>query len=668
MKQLLSKKNLFVLLFLTAVCTIFPAKIAKADTSGYFTYSYSSSSKTATITKYTGDEINCVIPKSLGGYKVTKIGNHAFNKKNIMQTVSIPSTVKTIEYQAFSECKNLKSVTIPDSVTDLGRYSFAKCPKLASVKIGKGIKKLNSSTFSNCTSLSNVSLSNGLVELDSGVFQNCDALTSITFPSSLKIIGDYAFSECDGLKEFVIPDTVTTIKTRAFSECTNLEKITVGANITEIPTRFVQKCTNLKTVIFKSKKIKTFKEYSFYGCTSLESITIPSSVDTLEADTFKDCTSLSNIKLNEGLKTLGNYVFIDCRALKEITIPSSVVIFGSLVFDNCRNLEKIILKSSIFSKDGTKIEDSNFFYAMDNKAVIQCYKNNEFINGLSGFDTQNKNNKIVYMDTIPATKLTLDKSKVTIAKGSYTKVTRTLTPANSTDSTIFFSSNTKIATVDQRGNIYGVGYGTATITVRTPGGLDKDNCLKQVTVNVCPEKVKGFALASRGTTSIKAKWTKINGVDGYRVFKKTSTGYKYIKDLSSYTTDYTFNNLSSGSKYSFAIKAYKVLSGSSRVYSAEYPVLSTFTSPAKVSGFAKKTVGTTSVSTTWKATKGASGYRMYIYKSGKWNKVATVKGTSYTFKNLKRHNKYKFAVIAYKTVGKTTAAASSYPTITVTTK
>ena len=53
---------------------------------------------------------------------------------------------------------------------------------------------------------------------------------------------------------------------------------------------------------------------------------------------------------------------------------------------------------------------------MDNKAVIQCYKNNEFINGLSGFDTQNKNNKIVYMDTIPATKLTLDKTKVNVAK------------------------------------------------------------------------------------------------------------------------------------------------------------------------------------------------------------------------------------------------------------
>ena len=59
---------------------------------------------------------------------------------------------------------------------------------------------------------------------------------------------------------------------------------------------------------------------------------------------------------------------------------------------------------------------------------------------------------------------------------------------------------------------------------------------------------------------------------------------------------------------------------------------------------------------------------MYIYKNKKWTQLATVKGTSYTFKNLKRHTKYKFAVIAYKTVGSKTAAASSYPTITVTTK
>ena len=670
MKKLLNKKNLFVLLLLTAACIILPVNTAKAyNTSGEYVYSVNTTAKTATIVEYTGDEINCVIPKTLGGYKVTTIGLHAFQKKNYMQTVTIPSTVKKIEYIAFSGCKSLKSITIPDSVTEMGMRIFENCTKLESVKIGKGIKTIFCGTFSNCSSLTSVSLPNTLEVIDgsvsyAGAFQNCDALETITIPNSVKTIGEKAFSKCDGLKEIVIPDSVTTMKRDAFASCTKLEKITVGKNVTEIPQGFASNCSKLTTVIFKGNKIKKFGSSSFSRCSSLDNVTIPSSVDLLDEYTFAYCTSLKNVKLNDGLRTLKTWVFAECFSLKEITIPSSVVEFYGNVFNNCKYLEKIVLKSSIHSVNGLDTKKTNMFYNMKNSAVIQCYKNNEFINLISSFS---KNNKIEYMDTIPATSLTLNKSKVTIAKGSSTRVTRTLTPSNSTDATIFVSSDSNIATVDQRGNIYGVGSGTATITVRTTGGLDKDICLKQVKVNVCPEKVKGFTLSSRGTSSIKAKWTKISGIDGYRLFKKTSSGYKNVKDLSSYITEYTFDKLSSGTSYTFAIKAYKKINNST-IYSAEYPVLSTFTRPAKVTGFAKKSVGKTSVSTKWKATKGATGYRMYIYKNKKWTQVATVKGTSYTFKNLKGRTKYKFAVIAYKTVNKTTAAASSYPTITVTTK
>ena len=671
MKQLLNKKNLFVLLLLTAACIILPVNTAKAyNTSGEYVYSVNTSAKTATIVEYTGDEINCVIPKTLGGYKVTTIGLHAFKKKNYMQTVTIPSTVKKIEYIAFSGCKSLKSITIPDSVTEMGMSIFENCTKLESVKIGKGIKTISCGTFYNCSSLASVSLPSTLQVIDgsvsyAGAFQNCDSLEKITIPNSVKTIGQKTFSKCDGLKEIVIPDSVTTVGKDTFDSCTKLEKITVGANVTEIPRCFASGCSKLTTVIFKGNKIKKFGYSSFSRCSSLDNVTIPSSVDLLDDYTFAYCTSLKNIKLNDGLKTLKLMVFSECFSLKEITIPSSVVEFERNVFNSCKYLEKIVLKSTIHSVNGLDTRKDNMFYNMNNSAVIQCYKNNEFINLISSFS---KNNKIEYMDTIPATSLTLNKSKITITKGSSTQVTRTLTPSNSTDATIFVSSNPKIATVDQRGNIYGVGYGTATITVRTTGGLDKDNCKKQVKVNVCPKKISKFTEASKGTTSIKAKWTKMSDIDGYRVFRKYGTSYEYVADVNSSTTSYTFGKLASGTKYSFAIKAYKVLNGSSRIYSAEYPVLNTFTRPAKVSGFAKKTVGKTSVSTTWKATKGATGYRMYIYKNKKWTQVATVKGTSYTFKNLKRHTKYKFAVIAYKTVDKTTAAASSYPTITVTTK
>ena len=63
--------------------------------------------------------------------------------------------------------------------------------------------------------------------------------------------------------------------------------------------------------------------------------------------------------------------------------------------------------------------------------------------------------------------------------------------------------------------------------------------------------------------------------------------------------------------------------------------------------------------TTWKKTTGATSYNVYKVVGKKWVKVATVKGTSYTFKGLKKNTTYKFAVKAYKSG----VAAASYPTV-----
>jgi hypothetical protein len=55
-----------------------------------------------------------------------------------LTSVSLPSTIKKVEWRAFDKCSVLTTFTIPDSVTeiefdnrDYGPYgSFSKCPKL----------------------------------------------------------------------------------------------------------------------------------------------------------------------------------------------------------------------------------------------------------------------------------------------------------------------------------------------------------------------------------------------------------------------------------------------------------------------------------------------------------------------------------------------------------
>ncbi len=72
------------------------------------------------------------------------------------------------------------------------------------------------------------------------------------------------------------------------------------------------------------------------------------------------------------------------------------------------------------------------------------------------------------------TKITLNKSSVSVSAGKTVTVTPTLSPSNATDKTVTWkSSNTKIATVSSKGVITGVARGTATITATTENGLSK---------------------------------------------------------------------------------------------------------------------------------------------------------------------------------------------------
>ena len=65
--------------------------------------------------------------------------------------------------------------------------------------------------------------------------------------------------------------------------------------------------------------------------------------------------------------------------------------------------------------------------------------------------------------TVPATGITLSKTSLSLTKGGSATLTATVTPSNSTDSVVWTSSNTSVATVSN-GTVTAVGNGSATIT------------------------------------------------------------------------------------------------------------------------------------------------------------------------------------------------------------
>ena len=91
-----------------------------------------------------------VIPDTIEGNPVTRIGNNAFrvctNLTNI--TFGENSKLTSIGDYAFFECANLTSITIPDGVTSIGVWAFRDCANLKTVTFLGDAPTLGSNVFS----------------------------------------------------------------------------------------------------------------------------------------------------------------------------------------------------------------------------------------------------------------------------------------------------------------------------------------------------------------------------------------------------------------------------------------------------------------------------------------------------------------------------------------
>lgn len=254
--------------------------------------------------------------------RITTIGDYAFDGCTNLSGITIPDGVTKIGYWAFGDCKNLQDVVIPTGVTEIGDYAFADCKSFTDIVIPAGVTEIGVGIFSNCTSLKSVELPDGVTRIGEQAFMECSALQNITIPSGVKSIGVHAFSG-SALTSITLPDSVEEIGNAPFFECRQLKNVVIGGKLTSIGVSV------------------------FYGCDSLEIITMPNTVTTIGEKAFYGCKNLEEIAIPDGVTSIGEYAFAGCQKLTEVVIPDSVTSIGKSAFHWCDNLTKVVLPAGI---------------------------------------------------------------------------------------------------------------------------------------------------------------------------------------------------------------------------------------------------------------------------------------------------------------------------------
>ena len=272
-------------------------------------------------------------------------------------------------------------------VTTIGNFAFEDCSKLTSVTIGDSVTTIGGWAFSNCSNLTEITIPDSVTTIGNWAFYYCYNLTEITIPDSVTTIGNWAFYYCYNLTEITIPDSVTTIGDMAFYHCSNLTSIVVDGNNPAYQSINGNLYSKDGTVLIAYAIGKT--DTSF---------TIPDSVTTIGNSAFYRCDNLTSVTIGNSVTTIGGGAFAYCYNLTSITIPDSVTTIGNSAFFDCYKLVEVINKSSLTITAGS--EDNGYVadYAKEvhngttkivnqNNYLFYTYNGVNYLLGYVGTDT-----------------------------------------------------------------------------------------------------------------------------------------------------------------------------------------------------------------------------------------------------------------------------------------
>lgn len=293
-------------------------------------------------------------------------------------SISLPSTVTSIDPYAFAYSTRLQTVDIPNSVTSIGTYAFGKCTALSSITIPSGLSTIEAYTFTSCKQLTTADLPTGLTSIEMNAFDSCSLLANVSIPTSVTKVGDFAFHECDKLPSVNIHAGLTNIGNAAFAGCDILD-ITVDAanpnysaddNVIYNKEKTSVVCISAKnTSVNFPGTVTSIAPYGASYCSRLNNVVLPNSITQIGSHAFYYDIRLSNITLSDNTERIDSYAFAECKRLSELTLPEALIDIENNAFYNCILLETLYNCSDLVLTMGSEEYGQVARYALE---ILEC--------------------------------------------------------------------------------------------------------------------------------------------------------------------------------------------------------------------------------------------------------------------------------------------------------
>ena len=196
-------------------------------------YRYDAESRSATVVNVYGKG-DIVVPRSV-----------VYNEQEL--------PISGMQPECFMNNKDIRTVRLYDNIKEIPPYAFCGC------------------------SLLSIELPEGLETIKKYAFMSTHNLNEVKLPQSLEVIEEGAFYG-SGISSILLPDSIQTIEGQAFAS-SNIVEFSFHCKDHTLNNNVFRFCKQLRSMIIEEGT--TIVHQNFGGCSSLESLYIPASVEQL---------------------------------------------------------------------------------------------------------------------------------------------------------------------------------------------------------------------------------------------------------------------------------------------------------------------------------------------------------------------------------------------------
>ena len=391
-------------------------------------------SVSAYITTISGD---IVIPNTYNGLPVKEIAEYGFSGCNLITSITIPSSITTINKSAFFQTYALEAYIF--EVEDIEKYMTLKGKETGTIDFSREIRLIDK----NGNEIKNVVINEGTTIIPKHAFAALHNVETIVLPHSLTEIGQDSFSNCWSLSSITIPENVNKIGNMAFYGCSHLVEVinksalrfeldspndgyiakyayqiidneTESKLSTDEDGFVIYSDTDKQTLVYYKGNsdniivhdgVTDIKTEAFFRVKNEAKLILPSSIKVIEKgltyrsniigiyfkiDSFEQYLAIDG-HINKGTSIDCGLHFLDenNKEIVNVVVPNNVKEIPQFAFSSAHNVQSVSLPEGLTTIEGaafqecfslTKITIPSTVTSFANAIFLMCYRLKEVIN------------------------------------------------------------------------------------------------------------------------------------------------------------------------------------------------------------------------------------------------------------------------------------------------